>query len=52
MPAHGFKAELLAFLVRNRLATMEPGTVRAGGRKIEVVWVIITDAGRRSLAGT
>ena len=49
MLAHGFKTELLAVLVRDGLAAAEPGTVRTGRRQIEVVWVMITDAGRRAL---
>jgi hypothetical protein len=49
--AHGLKAELLALLVRDGFATTQPGTVRAGRRQIEVVWVMITDAGHRALAG-
>ncbi len=35
--AHGLKAELLALLVRDGLATTQPGTVRAC--RIEVVWM-------------
>jgi len=50
--AHGHKAKLLALLVRDGLATTQPGTMRAGRRQIEVVWVMITDAGRRALADT
>jgi hypothetical protein len=49
--AHGFKAELLALLVRDGLATTQRGTVHACRRKIEVVWMMITDAGQRALAG-
>jgi hypothetical protein len=49
--AHGFKTELLAALVRDGLATTQRGTMRAGRRRIEVVWMTITDAGRRALAG-
>jgi hypothetical protein len=49
MLAHGFKAEVLAGLLRKGLATIQPGTVRAGRRRIEVVWVMITDGGRRAL---
>jgi hypothetical protein len=51
MLAHGFKAELLAALLREGLATKQPGTIRAGGRRLGVVWVMITDAGQRALAG-
>ena len=46
------KAELLAALVRQGLATTQPGTIRAGRRQMEVVWVMITDAGQRALADT
>jgi hypothetical protein len=49
--AHGFKIETVSGLVRRGLATMQPGTMRAGRRQIKVVWVMITDAGRRALAG-
>ena len=48
--ALGFTNELLAGLVRDRLATVQSKTVRAGGRMMEVVRVIITDAGRRAIA--
>jgi hypothetical protein len=51
MLAHGFSAKMLADLVRDGLATTEPGSVRASGRQIEVMWMMITDAGRRALAG-
>ena len=47
--AHGFKTELLAVLVRDGLAIIQPGTTRAGRRRLEVVWVMITDAGPRAL---
>jgi hypothetical protein len=50
--AHGFKTELLALLVRDGLATTQPGTMRAGRRQIKVLWVMITDAGQRALADT
>jgi len=49
--AHGFKAELLAALVRDGLATTQRGTMRAGRRQIEIIWVMITDAGQRALTG-
>jgi hypothetical protein len=49
MLAHGFKAELLAALLRDGLATTQPGTIRAGRRQVKVVWVMITDAGHRAL---
>ena len=47
--AHGFKAELLAALVRDGLATTQPGTMRADRRQVKVVWVMITDGGHRAL---
>jgi hypothetical protein len=50
MLAHGFKNEMLDRLVRDGLATIQPGTVRTGTRQITVVWVTITKAGRRVLA--
>jgi hypothetical protein len=39
-------------LVRDGLASTHPGIMRAGRRKIEVIWVTITDAGQRALADT
>jgi hypothetical protein len=48
--AHGVTTELLGLLVRDGLATTQPGT--AGRRQIKVVWVMITDAGQRALADT
>jgi hypothetical protein len=49
MLAHGFSAKMLADLVRDGLATIEPGTVRASVRQIEVMWLMITEAGRQAL---
>jgi hypothetical protein len=46
MLAHGFKAELLAALLWEGLAT-----IRTGRRQMEVVWLMITGAGQRALAG-
>jgi hypothetical protein len=40
MLAHGFKAEVLTVLGCDCVATTQPGTVRAGRRRIEVVWVL------------
>jgi ribosomal protein L34 len=51
MLAHGFRAKMLADLGRDGFATTEPGMVRASGRQIEVRWMMITDSGRRVLAG-
>jgi hypothetical protein len=36
--------------VRDGLATIQPGTVRTGTRRITVVWVAITDVGRGMIA--
>jgi hypothetical protein len=47
--AHGFDSDLMARLVRERLATATPERVFAGGKPIEVTRVRITDAGRRAL---
>jgi hypothetical protein len=39
---------MLNGLVRDGLATIQPGTMRAGARRVTVVWVAITDvAGKR-----
>jgi hypothetical protein len=50
MCAHGFTVELMVALVRAGLATATPERMVAGGRKVEVVRVRITEAGRRALA--
>jgi hypothetical protein len=50
MLAHGFTNAMLDRLVRDGLATLQPGTVRTGTRRITVVWVTITDTGRGALA--
>ena len=47
--AHGFDSDLMARLVRERLATATPERVFAGGKPVEVTRVRITDAGRRAL---
>jgi hypothetical protein len=47
--AHGFDVDLMARLVRERLATATPERVFAGGKPVEVTRVRITDAGRRAL---
>jgi hypothetical protein len=49
MLAHGFSSKMLADLIRDGLATTEPGTVRANGRQIEVMWMMITEAGRQAV---
>jgi hypothetical protein len=48
--AHGFSRRLLVGFVRPRLATWHHKTVRAGGRTIEVGYMMITAAGRNALA--
>ena len=48
---HGFDVEVVAGLVRDRLARAQAETVMAGGRAIEVVRVKITAAGRTALEG-
>jgi hypothetical protein len=50
MLAHGFTNAMLDRLVRDGLATLQPGTARTGTRRITVVWVTITDTGRGALA--
>jgi hypothetical protein len=41
---------MLDRLVRDGLATLQPGTVRAGARRVTVFWMTITDAGLGVLA--
>jgi hypothetical protein len=50
MLAHGFTNAMLDGLERDRLVTLQPGTVRAGTRRITVLWVAITDNGRAVVA--
>jgi hypothetical protein len=50
MLAHGFEMAMLVDLVRDGLANTAPESVRAGGRKMEVTRLRITQAGRRALA--
>jgi hypothetical protein len=47
--AHGFTRQLLTGFVRAGLATWQQKTVRAGGRTIEVNYMMITEAGRRAI---
>jgi len=51
MLAHGLTVETIASLVRDGLATTRPETMKAGGMKIEVTRVKITDAGLRAIEG-
>ena len=48
--AHGFSRQLLTSLVRSGLATWHHRAMRAGGRRIIVDYMVITDAGRDALA--
>ncbi len=47
--ANGFPAEMLAGLVSDGLALMQGETVMVGGRAVEVIRVLITDAGERAI---
>jgi hypothetical protein len=46
---HGFDRDMIAGLVHEGLATPRRETIETGGRMIEVVRLIITDAGRRAI---
>jgi hypothetical protein len=48
--AHGFTNALLDRLAGDGLATIQPGTICTSTRRITVIWVEITEAGRRALA--
>jgi hypothetical protein len=48
MIAHRFQLDLLVGLIRAGLAVAQPEIVKAGGRVIGVVRVLITDTSRRS----
>jgi hypothetical protein len=50
MLAHGFTNSTPNGLVLDGLATIQPGTVRTGTRRITVVWIAITEVGRAVLA--
>jgi hypothetical protein len=50
MLAHGFSNVMLDKLVRDGLATLQLGTMRAGTRRITVCWMTITDVGGGALA--
>jgi len=51
MLAHGFPVSLLVDLCVAGLVTATPERIVAGGRKVEVVRLKITDAGRQALTG-
>jgi hypothetical protein len=50
MLAHGFPNAMLDRLVSDRLATIQPGTVCFGTRRITVAWVAISEVGLQGLA--
>src|SRR5260370_37870492 len=50
MMVHGFSVDILADMVRAKLAAAKIERVMAGGRPTEVVGVRITDAGSRTLS--
>jgi hypothetical protein len=52
MLAHGFTIEQMVELVRAGLASMTAERLVAGGKRIEVARVQITEAGRKALAET
>jgi hypothetical protein len=47
--AHGFTRQMLTGFVRSGLALWHDRIVRAGGRTIEVNYMVITDVGRRTI---
>ena len=47
--AHGFKSTVITGLVESGLATLVRERIRAGGRRVEVRWLRLTDAGRKAL---
>ena len=47
--AHGFTRQMLTGFVRSWLATWHHRTIRAGGKTIEVNYMVITDVGRRAI---
>jgi len=49
--AHGFDSDMIAGLVRRGLATAKRDSMKAGGKTVEVVRIMITDAGRRAIEG-
>jgi hypothetical protein len=49
LTARGFTIETLTGIVRDGLATARSETIRAGGHPIEVVRIMITDAGRKAI---
>jgi hypothetical protein len=51
MMAYGFSVDFLAGLVTDGLITAEPRAMRAAGRPMSMVWMRITDAGRKVVDG-
>ena len=49
LKANGFTIELLGKLIRAGLATGTPGIVDAGGRRLGVVRLAITEKGRTTI---
>jgi hypothetical protein len=49
LTTHGVTGKLIAGLVRDGLATVQAESVQAGGQRVEVRRVRITDAGRRAV---
>ena len=49
--AHGLESGMIAWLVRSGLATATRGSMKAGGKTVEVVRIRITTAGRRAIEG-
>jgi hypothetical protein len=51
MLAHGFQLEMLDKLVLDGVAKAEEHATMAGSRAMKVVWLQITEAGRKAIAG-
>ena len=52
MLAHGFPNAMLDKLVSDGLATIQPGTIYLGTRRITVTWAAISEVGLQGLADT
>ena len=48
--AHGIRKNQIDSLIFTKLATLEPSMTRIAGREKIVVWVQITETGRKALA--
>jgi hypothetical protein len=51
MIGYGFSIDFLAGLVSDGLIKAEQSTTRSGGRPVIVVWMQITEAGRKVVEG-